>query len=180
MIELLRPDYYVRSVIGITPGWLASEGIEALVLDLDNTLTGWRERDVSVGVRAWLDAVRASGVQLLLLTNCRSLARVREVERRLGIPAIGWASKPRRRGFIRALEALDCPPDRVAVVGDQTYTDILGAKRAGLRSILVDRLTPNEFVLNRIGRWAQMWIVRRMGLVPREELTAEDPAGQGE
>jgi len=178
MIELLRPDHYVRAVTGITPEWLASQRIEALVLDLDNTLTGWRDRDVPAAVRAWMDAVQARGVRLLLLTNCRSLGRVREVEKRLAIPAIGWASKPRRLGFVRALEALACPPDRVAVVGDQVYTDILGARRAGLRSILVDRLTPNEFVLNRIGRCVQMWIVRRMGLVPREELTAEALAGQ--
>jgi len=178
MIDFLRPDHYVRTVTGITPEWLRSRRIEALILDLDNTLTGWRDRDVPRTVREWMNAVQASGVRLLVLTNCRSIRRVREVEKRLGIPAIGWASKPRRRGFIRALEALACPPDRVAVVGDQTYTDILGARRAGLCSILVDRLTPNEFVLNRIGRCAQMWAIRRMGLVPREELTAEPLDGQ--
>lgn len=51
--------------------------------------------------------------------------------------------KPELPGFWLALNALGCPPERTAMLGDQLEIDILGAKRAGLRAFLVlSSITP--------------------------------------
>jgi HAD superfamily phosphatase (TIGR01668 family) len=177
----LRPDHHIRSVLDISPGWCEQNGVKALLLDLDNTLTGWRAREFSGEILQWLQRMKDAGIQLLLLTNNRSRRRVRAMEEKLGIPAIGWASKPRVKSYYKALDALGREPDEVAAVGDQLFTDVVGANRAGIRSIMVDPFTHREFLLNHAFRWIERLYLRRIGqgeperlVLPEEEVVSEE------
>ncbi len=181
MSRCLRPDHHVRSVLDISPGWCEQNGVKALLVDLDNTLTGWRDPEFPEEILDWLRRMKDAGIQLLLLTNNRSRRRVKAMGEKLGIPAIGWASKPRLKSYRKALEMLGREPDEVAGVGDQLFHDVVGANRAGMRSIMVDPLMRREFVLNHLFRWIERLYLRGIGqaeperlVLPEEEVAPEE------
>ena len=116
----LLPHRVYNSVLDIQGGELAAAGITLLLADLDNTLT------------------RYAGVDLFLLSNSRKPMRVERFAQSLGVPYLGRAGKPGTAGFRRAMEQMGRTPSRTAMVGDQIFTDILGARRAGVLALMVE------------------------------------------
>jgi len=137
----LIPDQYCHSVYDIDLAALREEGIEGLILDLDNTLAAWRFGQPEPKLARWIERVREAGLKPYIVSNDFG-PRVELFTRYLGIPGRARAGKPGTRGFREAAEALGLPPERVAVVGDQVFTDVLGASRTGCRTILVVLIEP--------------------------------------
>lgn len=159
---LLRPDAFVSSVCEVTPKWLSERKLEAVLVDLDNTITVWRSGVVGQQVREWLADLRGADIPVCIISNSRRPARVRALAADLGLPFIAWAGKPRRRGFRRALAMIGRDsPAGVAMLGDQLFTDVLGARRAQLYAVLVDPLSSYEFVGTRLIRGLESWLVAR-------------------
>lgn len=79
----------------------------------------------------------------------------------LGVRFVGGARKPLKRGYLKAAAMLGLPADRVAVVGDQIFTDVWGAKRCGMTAIIVDpfNLKGNKFY--RLRRALELPLIRR-------------------
>jgi HAD superfamily phosphatase (TIGR01668 family) len=87
----------------------------------------------------WVKAASNAGLKIVLVTN-NSTPWAISIAGNLGVPCIPNARKPLPRSFRRALELLQLPRERVVVIGDQFFTDVLGAKMFGLRVILVPPL----------------------------------------
>lgn len=171
----LQPDAWVTGVHELTPEWLEERGITALLVDLDNTLTAWRSRDLPEASIAWLKMLREQGIPVCLVSNSRAPRRVGHIAETHGLPFVAWANKPRGGGFRRALEHLALEStEGVAMVGDQLFTDILGARRAGLYAILVEPLSMREFVGTMLIRRLERWILPRYGLKPPPPLPEVD------
>lgn len=147
----------------IAPPLLRAHGIDALIIDLDNTLSRWNDRGCDQEVAAWLQGVRAAGIAVCVVSN-NGPERVGAFCARLGadVPWIAHARKPLRAGYRRALQRLRADPARTAVIGDQVFTDVLGARRAGLRAILVRPLARREFPLTRLLRLVEAHWLRRL------------------
>ena len=150
MAVLPIPDRVYQSVLDIVPRELAGRGIKLLLADLDNTLTRYGQADPDGAVLAWRAALREAGVELFLLSNSRRPQRVRHYGEVLDIPVLGHAGKPRPDGYRAAMERMGVTPRETAMVGDQIFTDILGAKRAGVTALLVEpialRGNPGRYV----------------------------------
>jgi hypothetical protein len=99
--------------------------------------------------------LRTSGVRLAIVSNGRP-RRVATVSRALDVPGAALVGKPWPRAFRRGLEVLDLPASDVAMVGDQLFTDVAGARAAGLRTVLVRPLSsaglPHTRLLRRLER----------------------------
>lgn len=159
---LLCPDRYCeKGVTEIRPDELRRLGIEAVLLDLDNTLVGWQRHDVSDEVLEWLDTLRQSGMGLYLVSNTRFGRRLEALSRQLGIPFVRRAWKPRRRGFVAAMDALGVGPEKTAMVGDQMFTDVLGGNRLGLYTMMVRPMARREFIGTKISRAFERLLLRR-------------------
>ncbi|MDR5704407.1 MAG: YqeG family HAD IIIA-type phosphatase, partial [Armatimonadota bacterium] len=130
MIRLLTPKRIVDSIYDIDLEELKRRGIEALLLDLDNTLVPWGFWDVSPEVQEWVARIKAHGMRACIVSNDFS-PRVFAVAHHLGIPAVAGAKKPTRGAIRRALQILQVPPTRAAMVGDQLFTDILAGNLLG-------------------------------------------------
>ena len=87
---------------------------------------------------AWKQALEAQGIQLFLLSNSRRPGRAQGFAQRLGIPYQGHSGKPRRAGYLRAMERMGRRPEETVMVGDQIFTDTLGANNAGVVPMLVE------------------------------------------
>ena len=102
---LLTPEYVFRDVTRITPEFLQQKGICALVLDVDNTITGDRSQQVPPEVAAWFETMRAAGVSLTILSN-GARARVQPFAEKLGLRWVSRSAKPLPLGMIVARRRL--------------------------------------------------------------------------
>ena len=147
-----RPDHKFTRVGEITPELLTREGIRGLILDLDNTLTRWEEDKVAPGIPEWIDALKESGIRMVILSN--GLREKQDtVARALDLPLVrAPLPKPFAVGFTKALEIIGLPREEVAMVGDIVVTDIWGANRLGIHTMLVEPLSPRDFPGTKIWR----------------------------
>lgn len=157
----LLPWKQADSIYALTGESLERAGIRYLLADLDNTLCPYSAAQPDQPLRSWLTDLKAHGVTLFLLSNSRKPRRPAQFAKALGIDYLGHAGKPKTVGFQQALARLGADPDACAMVGDQVFTDILGANRAGVRSILVRPIS----LAGNPGRYLRYWAelpVRRM------------------
>ena len=134
---LITPEYVFKDVTHITPEWLASKGITALVLDIDNTLTADRSQELPEEVAAWLAAMRKAGVKLTIVSNGAE-KRVRPFAEKLGLAYLYRAAKPLPFALMVAQHRMGVKHRQMAMVGDQIFTDTLGANNAGVVPMLVE------------------------------------------
>lgn len=151
MLDLLTPDEVFPSLAGVDLERLRRRGVRALVLDLDNTLVPWGGREPGQAVVDWLRQARASGMKLCILSNGRP-RRVRRTAEALGLPFVESYSKPRRRGFREAARLLGTQPHETAILGDQLFTDVLGGRRSGFVTVLVNPVSRRELPHTRLVR----------------------------
>ncbi|NPV90410.1 MAG: YqeG family HAD IIIA-type phosphatase [Firmicutes bacterium] len=147
----LNPSLQVGRIFEISQEDLLRRDIKGLIVDLDNTLTEWGRDAMAEETLDWLRQAQDNGFGICMLSNNRGdrLARIAET---LNIAFIEGASKPRRRGFRQAIELLQVEPERIAVIGDQVFTDVLGGNRLGLYTILVSPMSSREFIGTRLVR----------------------------
>jgi len=173
LLSKLRPHLYLPSVQSVDPRLLRRRGIRGVVLDLDNTLAGWRAPRPSREVKSWVGRLRGMGIGAVILSN-NGRGRVEDFANWLGVPYIPSARKPSARGFQRAMAVLGTTPQSTAVIGDQVFTDILGGNRAGFFTILVTPLTRHEFIGTKAVRRVEDIVLRHF---ERTGLHAPSSAG---
>ena len=125
------------SVTEIQPKQLARRGIKLVLADLDNTLVPYKVPEPTPEIVAWKQELEGEGIQLFLLSNSRKPGRAQHFAQTLGIPFQGHSGKPKRSGYLRAMERMGCTPEQTVMVGDQIFTDTLGANRSGVVPLLV-------------------------------------------
>ncbi len=131
------PKRIYSSVFDLKPDELTEEGVRVIFADLDNTLVRYAQRTATPEIVAWKEELEAAGIRLFLVSNSRKPTRASDFSESLGIDFIGHAGKPKRAGFERALQRVRVPRENTVMIGDQIFTDILGANNAGIRSWLI-------------------------------------------
>lgn len=166
-LRLLIPSARADSVTDIDPGFLRSRGIRGVILDLDNTLAPWHGGEADARAADWVRRMAAEGFRLCIASNTRRLGRLQRLAGELGVAYVTRCQKPRRGGFLAAMECLGTAPSETAVVGDQIFTDVLGGNRLGLLTVLTQRLSGKEFAGTHLSRLCEKMVcayLRRRGL----------------
>ena len=146
------PDYLFRRATDIEPAFLRERGVEALILDIDNTLAFDNHPDVPPEIDAWLRGMERAGLRLAIVSNNRE-SRVKAFAAACGnLAYVADARKPSRAGFARSAETLGTTAEKIAVVGDQLFTDIAFGNRFGCTTILVERMGPDVPLFVRMKR----------------------------
>ena len=157
---VLRPDGYAPSLSGVSLDDLEKRGFRGIIVDLDNTLVGYGLRDLADVDRAWVARARERGFRICLVSN-NFTGRVERISGELGVPGISSALKPLPRGFLAALKVLETPRSATVVVGDQLFTDVLGAKFLGLHAILTEPLVAQDWLGTRVLRTLERFLLGR-------------------
>lgn len=142
----LLPRMITEELPDITPELLAANGIRLLMLDFDNTIVPYTTDVPSQKMLDWLQMMQQSEIQLCVVSNSKR-DRVKIFCEKHDIPCITHAKKPFPKGIRQCLAKFDVPPANAALVGDQIYTDTLGANCAGITSILVKAIHNHNFWL---------------------------------
>lgn len=142
MLECFYPDNEAESAYAIDYQALYEKGCRGIIFDIDNTLVPHNapadERAVALFGR-----LRDMGFRTLLLSNNKE-PRVRTFNDSVGAEYIFKAGKPGRAGYEKAMEKMGTRPESTVFVGDQLFTDVWGAKRAGITTYLVKPIHPKE------------------------------------
>lgn len=141
---ILYPNAYLKKVEDITIEFLQKNKMKALILDIDNTLIDYH-KNLSEEVKNWAKELKGQGTKLYILSNTNQKEKVEKVANELEIPYIYFAKKPLKSGFLKIQRKLKEEPEKIGVVGDQIFTDILGGNRCHMFTILVDPINPKDF-----------------------------------
>lgn len=162
LLERFYPDEYLDSAYEINYEQLYEEGYRGVIFDIDNTLVphGAPADKRSVGL---FDRLRAIGYESLLLSNNKE-PRVKMFHDEVHSRYIYKAGKPSTRNYVKAMELMGTTPETTMFVGDQLFTDVWGAKKAGIRTWLVKPIHPKEeiqIVLKRRLEWIVLFFYKR-------------------
>ncbi|MCM1133547.1 MAG: YqeG family HAD IIIA-type phosphatase [Ruminococcus flavefaciens] len=140
-----------RRVTDITPEMLKEMGIKGLILDIDNTLAGHNNPLPAKGVVEWLDCMKQNDIRLVILSN-NFYFRVKMFAELLGLDYISDAKKPFKRSYQLAAMKMRLPRHAMAAVGDQIFTDVLGANLFDIKVLYTEPIGNPSSVIHRIRR----------------------------
>ena len=134
---MLKPKFRFNRITDIGEEFFKDNEIENIILDIDNTLTRHSSQDIGEDVLLWLKKRKAENMGIVLLSN-NSEERVRPFAERLGIEFVSKARKPLRKGYNEVINRFSWDRKKTVSIGDQIFTDILGANITGIKSVLVE------------------------------------------
>ena len=140
------PGAVTDAVTDIRPQWLRDRNIRLLMLDFDNTIVPYTTSIPTEKVESWLREILASDIQLCVVSNSKR-DRVKIFCEKYGLSCITHAKKPFSKGIRQCLQRYAVPASEAALVGDQIYTDTLGANGCGVMPILVKAIDNHNFWL---------------------------------
>jgi uncharacterized protein len=166
VLELLRPKDLINSVYDVTPEFMQARGLRGLMLDIDNTLVPHRKMGDVPQVCAWLETLRGAGLELRLVSNARR-SRIAWHATAFHLKAVGngmTAGKPFAPAFRDACKEMNLEPRFVGMIGDQVFTDILGANWVGAHSILVRPISDDSMPHTKIARLLERRVLKQFNI----------------
>jgi len=142
----LLPRLITEKLTDLTPDLLHQNGIRLLMLDFDNTVVPYTTDLPTPEMAHWLASMAQSDIQLCVVSNSRS-DRVPRFCGQYALECITRSKKPFPKGIRACLEKYQIPCTQAALVGDQIFTDTLGANGCGVYSILVRAIDNHNFWL---------------------------------
>lgn len=162
MLKRFYPDNEVESAYGIDYGALYARGYRGIIFDIDNTLVphgapaDWRSKEL-------FRKLREMGFDTVLLSNNKE-PRVKPFADDMPSKYIFKAGKPGQAGYEKAMELMGTDSKTTLFVGDQLFTDVWGAKKAGIVTYLVKPINPKEeiqIVIKRRLEWIVLFFYHR-------------------
>lgn len=147
----LYPKLYINNVKEITYDILQKNNIKGIILDVDNTLIDYY-KNMPEGIEEWCKNLKNKNIKFCIASNSNKKEKVQQVAKKLEIPYIYFAKKPLKTGLTKARKIMELESSEVAVVGDQIFTDVLGANRCKMFSILVDPIEEKDILITIIKR----------------------------
>lgn len=156
---IFYPNMYYSKVQEIPIEDLMKKGIKGIVLDSDNTLIDLN-KNMPAGVKEWVNEAKERGIKLCLLSNTNKVDKIKKVSEILGIPYFYFAKKPLSSGFKKVQKLMKLEKKEMASIGDQIFTDVLGANIFGITSIFVEPISNEDYLITRIKRPLEKLIVK--------------------
>lgn len=156
----IYPKKYYDKIVDIDVNELLGNNIKAIILDVDNTLLDF-DLNIVEGLKEWYQRVNESGISAIIVSNSGKITKIEKVASLLGIEYIRYGMKPLKRGLKAAQKKLGVSNENIAVIGDQIFTDVIGANRCKMFSILVKPLAEKDIWMTRIKRPLENYVIKR-------------------
>lgn len=142
MLERLYPNVYLDSTYNIDFEQYYQDGYRAIIFDIDNTLVP-HGAPADQRAIALFKRLHALGYQTMMLSNNKE-PRVKMFCDAVEAEYIYKAGKPNPANYREAMKRMHTDEKNTLFVGDQIFTDVWGANKAGIYSILVKPIHPKE------------------------------------
>lgn len=140
------PDVMKDNIYELQPRLFTNRGIRFLLLDIDNTVAPYTVDTATERMKAWVDSLRAAGLEVFILSNNRG-ERPARFAAAFGLEFRKKAWKPFPRAAREVMAARGRTPAETAFIGDQIYTDTACAKWCGAFAVLVRPIEFHRFIL---------------------------------
>lgn len=142
MFDKFFPDDYRMSTYVIPFDKLYEEGYRGVIFDIDNTLVP-HGAPADERAKKLFKRLEEIGFSSCLISNNQE-TRVKMFNEEIGTHYIYNAHKPSTKNYKKAMEIMGTDCSNTIFIGDQLFTDVWGAKRSGIRNILVKPIHPRE------------------------------------
>lgn len=156
----LMPDFMFRTFDEVTPEFLSTLGIRAILADIDNTLAPYEQSEPDERIRGWIASLSAAGISIAFVSN-NNAERVELFNRTLGVPAYPKSGKPFKKNLRKAMNVLGGTKETTVMLGDQLLTDALAGHNLGVRCIIVPPIRDKKSRFFRFKRWLERPMVKR-------------------
>ena len=161
MFDFLRPDEVYESIDKVDFNSLKKKGFENILIDLDNTLIGWKQWDIHEYVLNTIAKIQEMGFRVLIFSNAKK-KRVEQSAKKLGINEyIYSAKKPLLIGFRKAIERRGIDASKSVIIGDQLLTDVFGGKRANFYTIWLMKPINQQFWRVRVVKKFENFVLKK-------------------
>jgi len=167
-MSIFYPHLHRKKLTDITLSDIMLLDVKGLILDVDNTLSVHHGKVPGDGVIEWMKTMTDAGIIMIIASNSKK-KRISVFSKKVGLDYVSTAFKPLPMGIIKARKRLGLKRNDVAMVGDQIFTDILAAKLAGMKSILLLPLKYEDKLSFKIRRFFEK------GIISRYKKTLDDP-----
>lgn len=158
---IFYPKSYFNNVIEVDNNFLLNNNIKAILLDIDNTILDTDENMLE-GLEEWVKNMQIHGIKFCILSNTNKKKKAERMSKILNVPFIYFAKKPLKFGFKKAKKIVQIENnENIAVIGDQLLTDILGANRCKMYSILVAPIKSKDIWITRFNRLIEKQILKK-------------------
>ena len=157
---IFYPKSYFNKIVDIDVNFFIEKNIKVLLLDRDNTILDKRHNMVQ-GLEDWVKTLKENDIKICILSNTNKKKKAQNLSDKLDVPFIYFAKKPLKFGFKKAKKILEIEDNKtIAVIGDQVLTDVFGANRCKMNSILVKPLKKEDIFVTKINRLIEKQILK--------------------
>ena len=166
----LLPDFYFDTFDKITVDFLKSHNIKFILTDVDNTLEPYENPKPGLAVWHWIDELKSNGIRIAIISN-NNKERIDLFNEDIKLIAYSKAGKPRRKYIRLAMKQMGADQVNTLFVGDQIFTDVLGAHLASIPAVLVPPIKDKTDPFTRFKRLCEKPIMKKY-------ITLNEKAGQ--
>lgn len=150
------PDYIAPDIFSVDFARLHDAGKTHVLTDLDLTIRKAYAPTLDAATIDHLNGLRIAGVIDSITIASNNHTSLRAFSEPLGARVFqpfkhdgDTVKKPDQRFFTRILEELGIAPENAVMLGDRYELDVIGARKAGITSVLLDPLG-NDYVVDRL------------------------------
>lgn len=153
------PDIYQKSIYDIDYKHLKEKGIKCILFDLDNTLVPVKTDSPTKKVKELFIYLENMGFKVIIVSNSNK-KRLIPFKEGLNVDVAASAHKPLKKKYLKIMDIYKFKEFEIVAIGDQLLTDIYGANRVGITSILVNRIGEYEKIGTKINRFFEKFLYR--------------------
>ena len=156
----MMPDYMFRTFDEITPEFLASLGVKAILADIDNTLAPYEQPEPDERIKGWIASLAEAGIGIAFVSN-NDWERVNLFNATLGVPAYAKSGKPFKKNLVKAMNDLGGTLETTVMLGDQLLTDALAGHNLGVKCLIVPPIRDKKNAFFKFKRWLEKPVVKK-------------------
>lgn len=161
MIENFVPDIYQKSIYYIDYDKLIKKGIKCILFDMDNTISPCHINKPTRRLKRLFDNLKDKGFKIIIMSNAPKY-KVNPFKDYLQVDSCALAFKPRKDKYEKIMKKFKLTNTEIACVGDQLFTDVWGANKLDLTSILVNPLTPKDHTITLFNRLLEKLVYNKL------------------
>ncbi len=161
-LKAITPDAYYSDVYTIDYTALKKQNIDTILFDIDNTLAKVDDLNIPKETQKLIQDLKAMNFKILLISN-NYKSRVMPFAKALDLKVLADAGKPAKEAYTKALNILDSNIQSTVAIGDQILTDVVGAKKYGIKAILVDQLSTENNIKTGLAQKLQKPMLKKLG-----------------
>ena len=157
---MFRPKAVYKRITDIPVSVFKENNIKGIIIDVDNTLIDL-DRVPLDNLNEWITSVKENGIKICIASNSIKKDKVKAIADKLEIPFIYFSKKPLKGGLMKASKILGLKMEEIAEIGDQVFTDVLGANRLNMFSILTEPIGEEKFFVAKIKRKVEKKVLNK-------------------